>query len=230
MPRPPRWPTSPRLACGGSRWPNMRRLVDQLGEPMIAAERRAGAALGVHHPGAGQIRRPGGELSQRPGFDFALRGRRSHVPRAPLARTGETTYNKHFFSELGPADHQGLASQLGPHGLLYEIDVRLRPTGKSGALATSLDELCRYFAEGHGQLWERQALCKARVVYGSPPPRPPKRFGPSPRRSTKFPGARPTRPRSARCDRAWRTRPGPPTSNGAWGESSISNSSCRCCN
>ncbi len=35
-------------------------------------------------------------------------------------------------------------------------------------MATSLDELARYFAEGSGQLWERQALCKARVVYGSP--------------------------------------------------------------
>ena len=32
----------------------------------------------------------------------------------------------------------------------------------------ALDEFARYFAEGHGRLWERQALCKARVVYGSP--------------------------------------------------------------
>src|SRR5262249_51310823 len=29
-------------------------------------------------------------------------------------------------------------------------------------------EFSRYFAEGQGQLWERQALCKARVVYASP--------------------------------------------------------------
>ena len=51
---------------------------------------------------------------------------------------------------------------------MYEIDPRLRPTGKSGSLATSLAELRRYFEEGSGRLWERQALCKARVVYGSP--------------------------------------------------------------
>ena len=38
------------------------------------------------------------------------------------------------------------------------------PTGKSGALATSFAEFTRYFAEGDGQLWERQALTKARVV------------------------------------------------------------------
>jgi glutamate-ammonia-ligase adenylyltransferase len=57
---------------------------------------------------------------------------------------------------------------LGPNGRLYQIDPRLRPTGKSGALAVSLQELDRYFSQGGGQLWERQALCKARIVYGSP--------------------------------------------------------------
>jgi glutamate-ammonia-ligase adenylyltransferase len=51
---------------------------------------------------------------------------------------------------------------------LYDLDPRLRPTGKSGSLAVSLEELQRYFAEGRGQLWERQALCKARPVYGAP--------------------------------------------------------------
>jgi glutamate-ammonia-ligase adenylyltransferase len=82
-------------------------------------------------------------------------------------RSGETSTNQHFFSELGQRVIKA-GSQLGPHGRLYEIDPRLRPTGKSGALATSLAEFRRYFDEGSGQLWERQALCKARVVYGSP--------------------------------------------------------------
>ena len=56
---------------------------------------------------------------------------------------------------------------MGPYGRLYELDSRLRPTGKSGLLAVSLDELERYFTEGRGQLWERQALCKARPIYGT---------------------------------------------------------------
>jgi glutamate-ammonia-ligase adenylyltransferase len=47
------------------------------------------------------------------------------------------------------------------------LDPRLRPTGKSGSLAVSLGEFARYFAEGQGQLWERQALCKARPISGS---------------------------------------------------------------
>jgi len=75
------------------------------------------------------------------------------------------TINAHFFSELGQRLIR-VASNLGPHGRLYEVDARLRPTGKSGALAVSIEALARYFADGSAQLWERQSLCKARVVIG----------------------------------------------------------------
>lgn len=79
----------------------------------------------------------------------------------------QSTSNQHFFSELGQRIIKN-ASQLGAYGRLYEVDARLRPTGKSGALATTFAELVRYFREGSGQLWERQALCKSRCVFGSP--------------------------------------------------------------
>jgi [glutamine synthetase] adenylyltransferase / [glutamine synthetase]-adenylyl-L-tyrosine phosphorylase len=79
--------------------------------------------------------------------------------------SGETT-NQHFFFELGQRIIKS-ASRLTEQGRLYEIDARLRPTGKSGPLAIPLAELERYFLKGDGQLWERQALCKARVVFGS---------------------------------------------------------------
>jgi len=86
---------------------------------------------------------------------------------ARRTRRDETTNNQHFFSELAQRIIK-TASQLGPNGRLYEIDPRLRPTGRSGLLSTSLAEFSRYFSSDQGQLWERQALCKARVVYGSP--------------------------------------------------------------
>jgi glutamate-ammonia-ligase adenylyltransferase len=79
---------------------------------------------------------------------------------------GSTT-NGHFFSELGQRVIRTM-SHLGPHGRLYEVDARLRPTGKSGLLAVPIDAFARYFSDGRGQLWERQALCKARVVLGAP--------------------------------------------------------------
>lgn len=80
---------------------------------------------------------------------------------------GNTTTNGHFFSELGQRIIKRL-SQLGPFGRLYEVDPRLRPTGRGGSLAMPIDAFERYFAEGQGQLWERQSLCKARVIFGSP--------------------------------------------------------------
>jgi glutamate-ammonia-ligase adenylyltransferase len=76
------------------------------------------------------------------------------------------TVNSHFFSEFGQRLIR-VSNQLGPHGRLYEVDARLRPTGKSGSLAVSFDAFARYFAEGPSQLWERQALCKARAVIGN---------------------------------------------------------------
>jgi glutamate-ammonia-ligase adenylyltransferase len=51
-------------------------------------------------------------------------------------------------------------------GRLYQVDMRLRPTGKSGSLVCPLTEFRRYYAEGGAQLWERQSLTRARVVYG----------------------------------------------------------------
>jgi [glutamine synthetase] adenylyltransferase / [glutamine synthetase]-adenylyl-L-tyrosine phosphorylase len=97
-------------------------------------------------------------------FLYESDGMTAHSRRS---RRDTITNNQHFFSELAQRIIK-VASQLGPFGRLYEIDPRLRPTGKSGALSTSLAEFTRYFTSGQGQLWERQALCKARVAYGSP--------------------------------------------------------------
>jgi glutamate-ammonia-ligase adenylyltransferase len=82
-------------------------------------------------------------------------------------KRGTSTSNSHFFSELGQRIIKA-ATQFGPHGRLYEIDPRLRPTGRSGALAMPLATFVRYFQSGDGQLWERLALCKSRVIVGSP--------------------------------------------------------------
>jgi glutamate-ammonia-ligase adenylyltransferase len=86
----------------------------------------------------------------------------------------EQTDNFHYFTELAQRIIKAL-SQLGPMGRLYAVDMRLRPTGKSGSLVLPLCELRRYFLggagsvahpEGGAQLWERQALTRARVVFG----------------------------------------------------------------
>jgi len=58
-------------------------------------------------------------------------------------------------------------------GPIWEIDPRLRPHGEAGPLLVSWRAAERYYIEG-GQLWERQALTRARVVAG--PPEAPRRW------------------------------------------------------
>lgn len=52
---------------------------------------------------------------------------------------------------------------------IFEIDLRLRPHGKAGSLATSWEGFQRYFAaDGPAQPYERLALVKLRPVAGDP--------------------------------------------------------------
>ena len=51
-------------------------------------------------------------------------------------------------------------------GVLYEVDMRLRPTGNKGPVAVSLESFARYHAS-EAWTWERMALTRARVVCGS---------------------------------------------------------------
>ncbi|MCF8481411.1 MAG: bifunctional [glutamine synthetase] adenylyltransferase/[glutamine synthetase]-adenylyl-L-tyrosine phosphorylase [Rhodospirillum sp.] len=56
---------------------------------------------------------------------------------------------------------------LTAEGALYEVDMRLRPSGNKGPLATSLEAFRRYQSEA-AWTWEHQALTRARVISGPP--------------------------------------------------------------
>jgi glutamate-ammonia-ligase adenylyltransferase len=86
----------------------------------------------------------------------------------PTRRGRESTTNQHFFAQLAQRIIKDM-TDFGPYGRLFELDARLRPSGRSGSLALSFVEFERHFSAGEAQLFERQALCKGRVVYGSPP-------------------------------------------------------------
>ncbi len=63
---------------------------------------------------------------------------------------------------------QGLvreSAHAGGNKPLFEIDLRLRPTGRSGSLALPLSEFVRYHSgQGPGRLWERMALTRFRIL------------------------------------------------------------------
>jgi glutamate-ammonia-ligase adenylyltransferase len=52
-------------------------------------------------------------------------------------------------------------------GALYVVDTRLRPSGDQGPLAVSFDSFARY-QQQQAWTWEHLALCRARVLFGSP--------------------------------------------------------------
>lgn len=63
-----------------------------------------------------------------------------------------------------------LLSFLGmptPTGPLFEIDTRLRPSGRSGTMITSIKAMGEYY-QGTAWTWEHQALVRARPVAGDP--------------------------------------------------------------
>ena len=67
------------------------------------------------------------------------------------------------------AAHAYVAAVTAPgvDGPLYEVDMRLRPSGNKGPVAVSLAAFRRYHAEA-AWTWERMALTRARVVAGPP--------------------------------------------------------------
>ncbi|MBF0421938.1 MAG: bifunctional [glutamate--ammonia ligase]-adenylyl-L-tyrosine phosphorylase/[glutamate--ammonia-ligase] adenylyltransferase [Magnetococcales bacterium] len=74
--------------------------------------------------------------------------------------------NAAFFSRLGQRVISHITT-LTRNGLLYELDMRLRPSGQSGPLVTSLESFIHYHRH-ESWLWEHQALIRARFVAGDP--------------------------------------------------------------
>lgn len=81
-------------------------------------------------------------------------------------RRFRSTTNRHFFNQLG-GRIVGAITHVGTTGRLYDVDVRFRPLGSSGALVSSLDDFRNHFAGGGGKVHERQVLCKARPIWGN---------------------------------------------------------------
>ncbi|MGD8978418.1 MAG: bifunctional [glutamate--ammonia ligase]-adenylyl-L-tyrosine phosphorylase/[glutamate--ammonia-ligase] adenylyltransferase, partial [Gammaproteobacteria bacterium] len=78
----------------------------------------------------------------------------------------ESVDNGLFFGRLTRRLVHVLTTQTAS-GLLYEIDTRLRPSGKGGLLVTSLTAFERY-QRTEAWTWEHQALLRARAVAGDP--------------------------------------------------------------
>jgi len=73
--------------------------------------------------------------------------------------------NSMFFGRLVRRLVHFLTTQT-PSGVLYEVDTRLRPSGRRGLLVVSIDGFEKY-QEDNAWTWEHQALLRSRPVAGS---------------------------------------------------------------
>jgi glutamate-ammonia-ligase adenylyltransferase len=72
--------------------------------------------------------------------------------------------NAEQYWDTGQRLIRGLMDATG-EGFLYRVDMRLRPWGRSGPLVTTAEAFLEYLKD-HSELWERQALLKARPIAG----------------------------------------------------------------
>jgi [glutamine synthetase] adenylyltransferase / [glutamine synthetase]-adenylyl-L-tyrosine phosphorylase len=71
----------------------------------------------------------------------------------------------HYYARLAQRLIAAITAPTG-EGKLYDVDMRLRPSGNSGPIASSLEGFRRY-QESDAWTWEHMALTRARVISGN---------------------------------------------------------------
>ncbi len=138
-----------------------QQITAQFGVPMCG-EGDARCAVRICAVGYGKL--GGMELGYSSDLDLVF----LHDSYGERQETGATRPidNQLFFVRLA----QRIVHILTVHsaaGRLYEVDVRLRPSGKGGMLVTSIHAFAEY-QQREAWTWEHQALLHARAVAGAP--------------------------------------------------------------
>lgn len=128
-----------------------RGLIERYGEPRDETGRPTGfCALALGKLGSGELSY-GSDLDLV--FVYEGEGRTCGI---------EKIGNREFFAKLARRMIAYMSTQL-IDGRLYEIDTRLRPSGRGGTLVVSMASFEQYHRH-RAQLWERQSLLRARPL------------------------------------------------------------------
>ena len=84
----------------------------------------------------------------------------------PESTGPRSLYGGQYFARLTQRLINALTAQTN-YGALYQVDMRLRPSGRAGPLATQIGGFAGY-QETEAWAWEHMALTRARVVSASP--------------------------------------------------------------
>jgi glutamate-ammonia-ligase adenylyltransferase len=143
--------------CLAAAWDWTRERLERLHGAPVGAD---GAPTGLAIIGMGKL--GGEELNYSsdidPIFVYGDDGRTAGGTSGRIA-------NGEFFAQAVRGIVETLES-VTEEGHVFRVDLRLRPEGRSGALILSVDGYRKYFAE-RAELWERQALIKARACAGN---------------------------------------------------------------
>src|SRR5215831_2328499 len=86
--------------------------------------------------------------------------------KAPESNGTRPLYGPQYFARLTQRLINALTAQTN-YGALYQVDMRLRPSGRAGPVATQLHGFAGYH-ETEAWTWEHMALTRARVISASP--------------------------------------------------------------
>ncbi len=84
----------------------------------------------------------------------------------PESSGPQSLYGPQYFARLTQRLIGALTAQTN-YGVLYPVDMRLRPSGRAGPLATQIDSFESYQRD-EAWTWEHMALTRARVISASP--------------------------------------------------------------
>jgi [glutamine synthetase] adenylyltransferase / [glutamine synthetase]-adenylyl-L-tyrosine phosphorylase len=127
-------------------------LEAELGAPVADGRRQELLVVGMGKLG-------GAELNVSSDIDLVF-----VYPEEGETRGARTVSNHEFFDRLGRRLIAAL-DEATQEGRVFRVDMRLRPWGDAGPLATSFDALEHYFVT-QGREWERYAWIKARALSG----------------------------------------------------------------
>lgn len=93
-----------------------------------------------------------------------------YVYHAPEGKTkagrGQTSITRALYCETLARELTAVLTTPTAEGALFRVDLRLRPEGMVGPLASSLEDALHYYA-GRGRTWERLAFLKAKPIAGN---------------------------------------------------------------
>ena len=87
-------------------------------------------------------------------------------PEHPDSGGERSLHGAHYFARFTQRLISAFTTRTN-YGVLYEIDMRLRPSGRAGPLASHINSFAEY-QENEAWTWEHMALTRARVISASP--------------------------------------------------------------